>query len=70
MKYSPWRLNSTIFQRTLWERTDKERWLPSCVEFGMLVLYLSDLKDNSKLNMKRQRQAQKQGALKDIKFTI
>jgi len=70
MKYSPWRLNSTIFQRTLWERTDKEGWLPSCVEFGMLVLYLSDLKDNSKLNMKRQRQAQKQGALKDIKFTI
>jgi hypothetical protein len=38
---------------------DKEGWLPSCVEFGMLVLYLNDLKDSSKHNMKGQRQAQK-----------
>ncbi len=38
----------------MWERKDEEGWLPSCVEFGMLVLYLNDLKDNSKLNMKRQ----------------
>ncbi len=44
----------------MWERRDKEGWLPSCVEFEMLVFYLSDLKDtNSKLNMKGQRQAQK-----------
>ncbi len=44
----------------MWERKDKEGWLPSCVELGMLVLYLSALKDtNSKLNMKGQRQAQK-----------
>jgi hypothetical protein len=37
----------------MWERKDKEGWLPSCVEFGMLVLYLNDLKDtNSLFNMK------------------
>ncbi len=42
----------------MWEKKDKEGWLPCCVEFGMLVLSLSDLKDNSsKLNMKGQRQA-------------
>jgi hypothetical protein len=38
---------------------DKKGWLPSCVEFGMLVFYLSDLKDNLKLNMKGQMQAKK-----------
>jgi len=54
----------------MWERRDKEGWLLSCVEFGMLVLYLSDFKDNSKHNMKRQSQAQKQGDLKDIKFIV
>ncbi len=55
----------------MWERRDKQGWLPSCVEFGMLVLYLSDLKDtNSKLNMKGQKQAQNQGDLKDIKFIV
>jgi hypothetical protein len=55
----------------MWERRGKEGWFPSCVEFGMLVFYLSDLKDiNSKLNMKGQRQAQKQGDLKDIKFIV
>ncbi len=37
----------------------------------MLLLYFTDLKDtSSKLNMKRQRQAQKQGDLKDIKFIV
>ncbi len=60
-----------MFPRTsMWERRDKEGCLPSCVEFGMLVLYLNDLKDSSKLNMKGQRQAQKQGDLKDIKFIV
>jgi hypothetical protein len=55
----------------MWEKGDKEGWLPSCVEFGMLVFYLSDLKDiSSKLNMKGQRQAQKQGDLKDIIFIV
>ncbi len=55
----------------MWERRDKKGWLPSCVEFGMLVLYLSDLKDtSSELNMKGQRQPQKQGDLKDIKFIV
>ncbi len=54
------RLKSSIFQRTsTWERMDKKGWLPSCVEFGMLVFYLSDLKDNLKLNMKGQMQAKK-----------
>ncbi len=48
---------------------DKEEWLPSCVEYGMLVLYLNDLKDNSKLNMKGQRQPQK-GDLNNIKFIV
>jgi hypothetical protein len=49
----------------MWEKRDKEGCLPSCVEFGMLVLYLSDLKDiSSKLNMKGQKQTQKQGDLK------
>jgi hypothetical protein len=39
----------------MWEKRDKEGWLPSCVEFGMLVLYLNDIKDmSSKLNMKTQ----------------
>jgi hypothetical protein len=53
----------------MWERRDKEGCLPSCVEFGMLVHYLNDLKDiSSKFNMKGQRQAQKQGDLKDIKY--
>jgi hypothetical protein len=55
----------------MWERKNKKKCLPSCVEFGMFVLYLSDLKDtSSKLNMKWQRQAQKQGDLKDIKIII
>jgi hypothetical protein len=55
----------------MWEKRDKEGWLPSYVEFGILVLCLSALKDiNSKLNMKGQRQTQKQGDLKDIKFII
>jgi len=55
----------------MWERNDKEGCLPSCVEFGMLVFYLSALKDtSSKLNMKGQRQAQKQGDLKDIKLIV
>jgi hypothetical protein len=55
----------------MWERRDKEGWLPSCVEFGMLVLYLGDLKGiNSKLNMKGQRQAQKQGDLQYIKSIV
>jgi hypothetical protein len=54
----------------MWERRDKKGCLPSCIEFGMLV-YLSDLKDiSSKLNMKKQRQPQKQGDLKDIKLII
>jgi hypothetical protein len=40
----------------MWERKDKEGWLSSCVELGMLVPYLNALKDtNSKLNMKGQR---------------
>ncbi len=43
----------------MWKKRDKEGWLPSCVEFGMLVFSLNDLQDNSKLNMKGQRQAQK-----------
>jgi hypothetical protein len=55
----------------MWEKRDKEGCLPSCVEFGMLILYLSDLKDtNLKLNMKGQKQAQKQGDLKYIEFII
>jgi hypothetical protein len=55
----------------MWERRDKEGWLPSRVEFGMLVFYLNDLKDiTSKLKMKGRRQAQKQGDLKDIKFIV
>jgi hypothetical protein len=36
----------------------------------MLVLYSDDLNDSSKLNMKGQRQALKQGDLKYIKFII
>jgi hypothetical protein len=55
----------------MWKKKDKEGWLPSCVEFGMLVLYLNDLKDtSSKFNIKGQRQAQKQGDLKNIKFIV
>jgi hypothetical protein len=55
----------------MWERRDKKGCLPSYVEFGMFVLYLNDHKDtSSKLNMKGQRQAQKQGNLKDIKFIV
>jgi hypothetical protein len=55
----------------MWERKDKEGQLPSCVEFGMLVFYLSDLKDIiSKLNMKGQRKAQNQGDLQYIKFIV
>ncbi len=62
---------SNIFQTSMWERKDKEGQLPSCVEFGMLVFYLSDLKDIiSKLNMKGQRKAQNQGDLQYIKFIV
>ncbi len=43
----------------MWQRRVKKGWLPSYVEFGMLVLYLNDLKDSSKLNVKGQMQAQK-----------
>ncbi len=55
----------------MWDRRDKEGCLPSCVEFGMLVFYLNDLKDiDSKLNMKGHKQTQQQGDLKDIKFIV
>jgi len=55
----------------MWERRDKEGCLPSCVQFGMLVFYFSDFKDiSSKLNMKGQKQAQKQGDLKYIIYII
>jgi hypothetical protein len=49
---------------------NKKGWLPSGVEFGMSILYFNDLKDNLKLNMKGQRQAQKQGDSKYIKFIV
>lgn len=62
-------LNSTIFQKN-YEKDiangDQKGWLPSCVKFGMLILYLTDLKNSSKLNMRRQKQAQKQVDFKDI----
>jgi hypothetical protein len=58
-------------RKSMWDRRDKEGCLPSCVEFGMLVFYLNDLKDiDSKLNMKGHKQTQQQGDLKDIKFIV
>ncbi len=55
----------------MWVKMDKEGCLPSCVQFGMFVFYLSDFNDtNSKFNMKGQRQAQKQGDFKYIKYII
>ncbi len=60
-----------ISKKSMWVKMDKEGCLPSCVQFGMFVFYLSDFNDtNSKFNMKGQRQAQKQGDFKYIKYII